>query len=111
MSQVIQFRPARARRPHSDIASLSLRLLQSEGAESPDEDMMDLLLEAETAALGALARARANTVAEAALKLAAAVRRADVQGGEFLTDGDLALLRSVLHDLQRLGTATVPLKA
>lgn len=102
MSQVIPFRPVQSAVSQSDVAALAARLLQVETAETPDEDLLDLLLEAETKALGALARARAGSLAEVVLKLATVVRRLDDERDGPLCDGEIGLLRSTLTDLQRL---------
>ena len=77
MSQVIPFRPLPIP-PAADIPALSARLIQVESAETGDEDLLDLLLEAEARTLQALADARAATMADAVLKLATVVRRATV---------------------------------
>lgn len=102
MSQVIPFRPA----PSTSVATLSARLIQMESVETTDEDLLDLLMEAELAALASLARAQAGTVAEVVLKLAAVVRRLGEERDAPPCDDELRLLRSTLQDLQRL--ATVP---
>lgn len=104
MSQVIPFRSVQLAAP-ADIAALAARLIQVESAETSDEDLLDLLLEAETRALAALAEARAGTVAEAVLKLATVVRRAGDDRDGPLSEPELELLRSTLHDLQRLSEA------
>lgn len=101
MSQVIPFRSAPPA-PQADIAALSARLIQVETAETSDEDLLDLLLEAETRAIGALAKAQAGTLAEALVKLATVVRRAGDERDGPLSSGELSLLRSTLRDLQRL---------
>ena len=93
MSQVIPFRtvpPA----PPADIATLSARLIQVETAETTDEDLLDLLVEAEARAITALARAPAGTLAEAMVKLATVVRRAGDERDGPLSTGELSLLRS-----------------
>jgi hypothetical protein len=104
MSQVIPFRavpPA----PPADIATLSTRLIQVETAETTDEDLLDLLVEAEARAITALARAPAGTLAEAMVKLATVVRRAGDERDGPLSTGELSLLRSTMRDLQRLSAA------
>ncbi|TCZ57858.1 hypothetical protein [Roseicella aquatilis] len=103
MSQVIPFRVAKPVL-QADIAALSARLVQVETAETPDEELMDLLLDAESEALGALTRARAETVTEAMLKLATVVRRAGDERDGPLSEAEVGLLRSTLRDLQRLST-------
>ncbi|MDO9708018.1 hypothetical protein [Paracraurococcus lichenis] len=105
MSQVIPFRPYQPATLPEDVASLSARLLQVETAETSDEDLLDLLLEAELAALGALARSRATTLGEAVLKLATLVRRIGQDRDGPLCEGEIGLLRSTLRDLQRLSAA------
>src|SRR3954467_1025627 len=104
MPQVIPFPSAQAF-PPADIAALSARLVQVETAETNDEELMDLLLEAEARALAALTKARAETVAEAALKLATVVRRAGDDRDGPLSAEEMRLLRSTLRDLQRLNAA------
>ncbi len=104
MSQVIPFRIVQLA-PTTDIAALSARLIQVETAETSDEELLDLLLEAELRAVEALAKAQAGTVSEAMLKLATVVRRAGAERDGPLSDGDLGLLRSTLRDLQRLSAA------
>ncbi|MFZ4406671.1 MAG: hypothetical protein ACOYOH_04990 [Paracraurococcus sp.] len=104
MSQVIPFRPLQPL-PTVDIASLSARLMLVETAETSDEELLDLLLEAETLAVAALARARAGSLSEIVLKLAAVTRRADDDRDGPLAEVELALLRSTLGDLQRLSLA------
>lgn len=105
MSQVIPFRPVVQPAQAPDIATLSARLIQVESAETADEDLLDLLLEAEGRTLAELAGARAGTVAEVALKLAAVVRRAGDERDGPLSSDELDLLRSSLRDLQRLSSA------
>lgn len=104
MSQVIPFRTAHAA-PSADIADLTTRLIQVETAETTDEHLLDLLVEAEARAITALADAQAGTLAEAVLKLATVVRRAGDERDEPLSVGELALLRSTLRDLLRLSSA------
>jgi hypothetical protein len=65
---------------------------------------MDAIADAEQDALAALAEARASTLAEVELKLAALTRRADASQG-FLSDIELDLLRSVLDDMRRFDRA------
>jgi hypothetical protein len=104
MSQVIPFRavpPA----PQADIATLSARLIQVETAETSDEDLLDLLVEAEARAITALAQAPACTLAETLVKLATVVRRAGDERDGPLSTGELSLLRSTMRDLQRLSAA------
>jgi hypothetical protein len=111
MSQVIPFRPAQTVSHHpADIAALSARLIQVESAETDDEDLLDLLVEAEVTALGALAKAQAVTAGEVVLKLTALVRRLGEERDGPLCEGELKLLRSTLRDMQRLA-ATVPAAA
>jgi len=104
MSQVIPFRQAPP--ATTDIVALSARLLQVETAETTDEALLDLLLEAELSALAALARARALSVAEVALKLATVVRRLGEDRDAALCDDEVRLLRSALRDLQHLPPAS-----
>lgn len=105
MSQVIPFRPVAQPAPTADIAALSARLIQVESAETTDEDLLDLLVEAEGRTLAALGRSQAGSFAEVALKLAAVVRRAGDERDGPLSEEELGLLRSTLRDLQRLTTA------
>ncbi|WP_431267979.1 hypothetical protein [Dankookia sp. P2] len=104
MSQVIPFRTAPAA-PQPDIAALSARLIQVETAETADEDLLDLLVEAEGRAITALAKAPAGTLAEVMVKLATVVRRAGDERDGPLSTGKLSLLRSTMRDLQRLSAA------
>jgi hypothetical protein len=104
MSQILPFRPAHAV-PPTDIAALSARLIQVETAETTDEDLLDLLLEAETRAIVALAKAPAGSLPEALLKLATVVRRVGDERDEPLSAAELELLRSTLRDLKRLSAA------
>ena len=101
MSQVIPFRPLPIP-PAADIPALSARLIQVESAETGDEDLLDLLLEAEARTLQALADARAATMADAVLKLATVVRRAGCERDDPLSEEELDLLRSTLRDLQQM---------
>lgn len=105
MPQVIPFRPAQHGTGTNEVAVLAARLLQVETAETTDEDLMDLLLEAELAALGALSRAPAMSVAEVTLKLATVVRRLGEERDFPPCEGEIGLLQSVLRDLQRLADA------
>ncbi|TDG33816.1 hypothetical protein [Paracraurococcus ruber] len=102
MSHVIPFRPQAAAYTAPDVQALSARLLQVETAETADEELLDLLLEAEIAALGALAKARAVSVGDVVLKLATVVRRLGEERDGPLLEGEIGLLRSTLCDLQRL---------
>src|SRR3954453_16391504 len=104
MSPILPFRPAQAA-PSADIAVLSARLIQVESAETTDEDLLDLLLEAETRGVVALAKAPAGSLPEAVLKLAPVVRRAGDERDEPLSTAELELLRSTLRDLKRLSAA------
>ncbi|MFC7473086.1 hypothetical protein ACFQS7_01880 [Dankookia sp. GCM10030260] len=104
MSQVIPFRSVAAP-PQVDIASLSARLIQVETAETTDEDLLDLLVEAEARTITALAKAQAGTLSEAMVKLATVVRRAGDERDGPLSTAELGLLRSTLRDLQRLSDA------
>jgi hypothetical protein len=87
-----------------DVAALAAGLCLLEEAESPDETAMEAIADAEQDALAALVEARASTLAEVELKLAALTRRADASQG-FLSDIELDLLRSVLDDMRRFDRA------
>lgn len=93
------------------VPRLAARLQRLERATGSDEALMDRLVDSELATLEALAAARARDHAEVALKLAALVRRAEAAPDSTLADGDLALLRSALRDLRRLGRSPVAAQA
>lgn len=104
MSQVIPFRSVQPA-PPADIATLAARLFQVETAETTDEELLDLLVEAEARAIAALAKVPAGNLSEALVKLATLVRRAGDERDGPLSAGELDLLRSTMGDLQRLSVA------
>jgi hypothetical protein len=112
MSRIIAFPQARldARQP-ADIPALAAQLAEIERSGSPNEAIIDLVIDAEEAVLAALAAAPAHSYADATAKLATVVRRIGVDNEGFLADGDLALLRSALCDLRRLEQTTVAAQA
>ena len=112
MSRIIAFPPARPAGPGStDIAMLDARLSRIERSDSPDEAVMDLIIQAETEALRALANTRAQTLEDATLKLAALLRRIAADGDGFVPENELALLRGILRDLKRLSRGEVAASA
>ncbi|SDC15468.1 hypothetical protein [Belnapia rosea] len=103
MSEIIVFPLARpAARSTEDVVKLADRLHKIERSESGDEAIMDLLVDAELAALDALAAAPAGTHADVTLKLATLLRRVEAEGEGLLPDGEMALLRGALRDMRRL---------
>lgn len=124
MSEIIVFplaRPA-ARRgtqgaahgaPHGTdaVAALADRLNKIERSESGDEAIMELLVDAELAALDALAAAQARSHADVTLKLAALLRRVEADDEGLMPAGEVALLRSALRDLRRLSRRPVAARA
>jgi hypothetical protein len=112
MSRIIAFPHARldARQP-ADIPALAARLAGIERRGSQNEAIMDLVIDAEDAALAALAAAPAHSYADATVKLATVVRRIGEDNEGFLASGDLALLRSALCDLRRLEQTVVAAQA
>ena len=103
MSRIIAFPLARPKtRDAGEIPHLAARLARIEESETEDEAVMDLVIDAETLAISALAAAPAASYAEAAVKLAAVVRRAGTDGEGYLAFGELALLKSALDDILRL---------
>lgn len=109
--------PGRTAEPHqaasrrADVPSLAARLQRLERCDNTDEAKMEALIEAELAALEALATTQARHLGEVALKLAALLRRAegDIEG--LLPEGELTLLRGALRDLRRLGRQQVAVQA
>ncbi|MDN3564313.1 hypothetical protein QWZ14_08025 [Paeniroseomonas aquatica] len=102
--------PSPVRRPSStrtDVAGLAARLQRIERCSGADEAKVDQLVDAELAVLDALAQAPARDQAEVALKLAALLRRSEAEDDGFLPEGEMALLRSALRDLRRLGRQKV----
>lgn len=111
MSEIIVFPLARppgsgAAQGSEEVATLADRLSKIERSESGDETIMELLVDAEIAALGALASAQARSHADVTLKLAALLRRVEADGA-LLPDGEAALLRSALRDMRRLARRPV----
>ncbi len=99
--------------PHGNdaVASLADRLSKIERSESGDEAIMELLVDAELAALDALAAAQARSHADVTLKLAALLRRVEADEEGLMPAGEVALLRSALRDLRRLGRRPVAARA
>lgn len=113
MSRIIAFplaSPA-GRAATADVATLAARLQRIEQSESGDEAIMDLVVEAETTALAALAAAPARHYGDATVKLATLLRRVEADDEGFLPAGEMALLRSALRDLHRLGRSVVAAQA
>jgi hypothetical protein len=112
MSSIIAFPHARldARQP-ADISALATRLVAIERSGSQNEEIMDLVIDAEEATLAALAAAPAHSYADATVKLATVVRRIGADSEAFLAEGDLTLLRSALRDLRRLEQTVIAAQA
>jgi hypothetical protein len=93
------------------VATLADRLSNIERSESGDEAIMELLVDAELAALDALAAAQARSHADVTLKLAALLRRVEADDETLLPAGEVALLRSALRDMRRLSRRPVAARA
>jgi hypothetical protein len=103
---VIGFPPGRLP-PAPEVAELAERLRRLELTESSDETIMALVVDAEQAALRALAAAPARSPADAAVKLATVLRRVEGDDAPALGAAEVSLLRATLGDLRRLdGGAT-----
>jgi hypothetical protein len=125
MSEIIVFpiaRPAKERvanqraaigtpRSGEAVATLADRLSKIERSESGDEAIMELLIDAELAALDALAAAQARSHADVTLKLAALLRRVEADDEGLMPEGEVALLRSALRDMRRLSRRPVAARA
>jgi predicted nuclease with RNAse H fold len=120
MSEIIVFPLARpvahgaaqgASRSGEAVATLADRLSKIERSESGDETIMELLADAELAALDALAAAQARSHADVTLKLAALLRRVEADDETLLPAGEVALLRSALRDMRRLSRRPVAARA
>jgi hypothetical protein len=104
MSRIIAFPLARQTGGvQAEVTTLAARLHRIEQSESDDEAIMGLVVDAESAALDALAAAPALSYDDAAVKLATLLRRVERDDDGFLPAGEVALLRSALGDLRRLG--------
>jgi hypothetical protein len=86
-----------------DVPRLAARLQRIERCESSDEALMETVVDAELAALDALAATQARDDGEVAMKLTALLRRVEANDDAGLASGELALLRGALRDLRRLG--------
>jgi hypothetical protein len=104
MNNIVRLMP----RPiaEQNVATVCARLRHIEGAESPDEGTMDAIVNAEQSLILALADARSDTLAEIGQKVAAVADRA-AAGDGFLSEGEIAVLLSVLADLRRLDPSIV----
>jgi hypothetical protein len=116
MSEIIVFPLARPPAPGTprhgeEVATLADRLGKIERSESADEAIMELLVDAELAALDALAAATARSHADVTLKLAALLRRVEADDDGRLPEGEVALLRSALRDMRRLARRPVAARA
>ncbi len=116
MSEIIVFPLARPPAPGTprhgeEVATLADRLGKIERSESADEAIMELLVDAELAALDALAAATARSHADVTLKLAALLRRVEAEDDGLLPEGEVALLRSALRDMRRLARRPVAARA
>jgi hypothetical protein len=116
MSEIIVFPLARPPAPGmprhgEEVATLADRLGKIERSESADESIMELLVDAELAALAALAAAPARCHADVTLKLATLLRRVEADEEGLMPEGETALLRSALRDLRRLARRPVAARA
>jgi hypothetical protein len=116
MSEIIVFPLARPPAPGTprhgeEVATLADRLGKIERSESAEEAIMELLVDAELAALDALAAATARSHADVTLKLAALLRRVEADDDGLLPEGEVALLRSALRDMRRLARRPVAARA
>jgi hypothetical protein len=100
-----------APRGNEAVATLADRLSKIERSESGDEAIMELLVDAEMAALDALAAAQSRSHADVTLKLAALLRRVEAEDEGMMPAGEMALLRSALRDLRRLSRRPVAVGA
>ena len=112
MSAILAFPTFR----HSDrngpsIATLATRLSRIERTDSNDEQIMDLLVDAERAALEILAAAPAQDFADVALKLGSFVRRLEADDCHCVSDDDMTLLLATLADVTRLSGVPVAIQA
>jgi hypothetical protein len=116
MSEIIVFPLARPPAPGTprngeEVVTLADRLSKIERSESGDEAIMELLVDAELAALDALAVAPARSHADVTLKLATLLRRVEAEEEGLMPEGEIALLRSALRDMRRLARRPVAARA
>lgn len=102
-------RAAPSRRDVSGLAAKLQRIERSSGGA--DETKVEELIDTELAVLEALADTQARDQAEVGLKLATLLRRVEAEDAGFLPEGEMALLRSALRDLRRLGRQKVAAQA
>ena len=112
MSSVLAFPTARVNdRSGPSVAVLATRLSRIERTDSNDEQIMDLLVDAERAALEALAAAPALDFADVALKLGSFLRRMESDDCHCVSDDDMTLLLATLADVTRLAAVPVAIQA